>query len=189
MNYRKAAAVTGFVASTLWLRAIYDQEQTLNGIGRKKPAIVILGAIAASGAAAALAPRKMPWPVNGRISSKFGYRIHPVTGQTQVLHNGTDLAVPVGTPVIAPANGVVDAIWNNSGGGIQLRILHNDNKFITGYAHLSQYASGIYKGAKVKKGQVVALTGNTGSSTGPHLHLTLKDQKTKNYYDPEKHFK
>lgn len=121
----------------------------------------------------------LAWPVKGRISSKYGNRTHPVTG-AKSFHNGIDIAAPTGTDVLAPADGVVSKISWHNGGGNQLHIKH-DNGYTTGYAHLSSYA--VKVGDKVKKGQKVAEVGNTGASTGPHLHLTVRD-KSGNLVDP-----
>ena len=79
-------------------------------------------------------------------------------------------------------NGVVENVYSNPEGGNQLIIKH-DNGYTTGYAHLAKAL--LKKGDKVKQGDIVALSGNTGKSTGPHLHFTLKD-KTGNWMDPAK---
>lgn len=117
-------------------------------------------------------------PVPGKISSKFGYRIDPVKKIHQ-FHNGIDLPVPVNTQVKNPQDGTVINVLNNKEGGNQVIIKHADG-FTSGYAHLNK--SLVKKGDKVKKGQVFALSGNTGKSTGPHVHMTLKDSKG-NYLD------
>lgn len=111
------------------------------------------------------------WPVKGTITSKFGNRIHPVTGEKQ-FHNGIDIAASEGTPVHAPVDGTVKSIFSNSTGGNQLIISHK-NGYTTGYAHLSAYK--VSEGDRVKKGQVIALVGRTGRVTGAHLHFTVTD--------------
>lgn len=116
---------------------------------------------------------KFKKPVNGRITSPFGDRINPVTKVKQ-FHNGVDLAVSVGTPIICPMDGKVERIFSNDIGGSQLIVKH-DNGLRTGYAHLS--GCPLHIGAKVKTGDIIAYTGNTGRSTGPHLHFTLTDVK------------
>lgn len=113
---------------------------------------------------------KMKYPVSGRITSKFGDRTHPITKQKS-FHNGIDIAVPSGTDVISPEAGKVISVYSNSTGGNQLIIEHS-NGFRTGYAHLQK--SLVKVGDSVSKGQVVAKSGNTGASTGAHLHLTLR---------------
>ena len=79
-------------------------------------------------------------------------------------------------------NGTVENVYFNAEGGNQLIIRH-DNGFMTGYAHLTKAL--VKKGDKVKQGDYVAMSGNTGSSTGPHLHFTMKD-KAGNWVDPAK---
>jgi len=116
-------------------------------------------------------------PVRGRISSKFGKR---GTG----WHNGIDIAVPVGTNVKAPADGRVLKVWTSENGGRQLLVQH-DNGYISGYAHLSKRLFGT--GARVKKGKVIAVTGNTGRVTGAHLHFTWR--KNSQYKNPANHFR
>lgn len=115
--------------------------------------------------------KKWLQPVAARISSPFGYRTHPVTGEKR-LHNGIDLAVPVGTQVRCPMDGTVSSVFYSNEGGNQITIKHS-NGFQTGYAHLSKVL--VKKGEKVKRGNVIALSGNTGRSTGPHVHLTLRN--------------
>lgn len=109
-------------------------------------------------------------PVKGTVTSKFGTRTHPVTGKQQTTHNGVDIAVPIGTTVAAPSDGRVEKVYSNATGGNQLIIVHT-NGWRTGYAHLQQ--SLVRVGDNVRQGQTVALTGNTGRSTGAHLHFTL----------------
>jgi murein DD-endopeptidase MepM/ murein hydrolase activator NlpD len=108
-------------------------------------------------------------PVNGRITSKFGTRTAPVAGAS-TNHNGVDIAAPTGTPVVAPLDGKVSQVLENSKGGKQLIITH-DNGYKTGYAHLSGYA--VILNEKVKQGQTIAYVGSTGTSTGSHLHFTV----------------
>jgi murein DD-endopeptidase MepM/ murein hydrolase activator NlpD len=124
----------------------------------------------------------MKYPVKGRVTSKFGYRKAPTAGAS-TGHNGLDIGVPIGTAVICPANGTVKNVYSNNAGGNQLIIEHT-NGFRTGYAHLSKTLVSI--GEKVKEGQKVAETGNTGISTGPHLHLTLR--KNGELVNPEDYF-
>jgi murein DD-endopeptidase MepM/ murein hydrolase activator NlpD len=111
------------------------------------------------------------WPVQGRLSSKFGTRIHPITG-VESFHNGIDIAAPTGTPVYAPADGVVEGTSNTTKGGLQMVLRHN-NGMKTGYAHLSKRIATL--GDRVKRGDIIAEVGNTGASTGPHLHFTVTD--------------
>lgn len=114
----------------------------------------------------------MRTPVDGaHVTSTFGMRNHPVLGYTR-MHKGVDFGTPVGTPVYASGDGVVTAIGLHSGYGNYLRIEHSPT-LSTAYGHLSGYPPGIAIGTHVHQGQVVALSGNTGISTGPHLHYEI----------------
>lgn len=106
-----------------------------------------------------------------RISSSFGFRRHPIAGYRK-MHQGMDFAASTGTPVIAPADGVVVEARRWGGYGNWLRIRHS-NGLETGYGHLSRYGSGIRAGQRVSQGQTVAFVGSTGASTGPHLHYEI----------------
>lgn len=106
-----------------------------------------------------------------RVSSSFGFRRHPIAGYRK-MHQGIDFAAGQGTPVIAPADGVVVEARRWGGYGNWLRIRH-PNGLETGYGHLSRYASGMRSGQRVSQGQVVAYVGSTGASTGPHLHYEI----------------
>jgi murein DD-endopeptidase MepM/ murein hydrolase activator NlpD len=114
----------------------------------------------------------MRTPVEGaRVTSTFGMRDHPVLGYTR-MHKGVDFGVPVGTPVYASGDGTVDAIGLHTGYGFYLRIAHTKT-LATAYGHLSAYPPDIKIGVHVRQGQVVAFSGNTGISTGPHLHYEI----------------
>lgn len=126
---------------------------------------------------------RLSWPVTGRISSGFGPRTHPITGEKGKFHNGIDIAIPSNTPIFSPAKGTVKNVYYNSSGGNSLVIAHT-NGFTSGYAHLTKSIVSI--GEKVDKGQIIAYSGNTGSSTAPHLHFTLKNSSGE-YVDPQKH--
>ena len=114
----------------------------------------------------------MKTPINGaRLSSGFGMRKHPILGYNK-KHQGVDFAAPTGTPIMAAGTGHVEFVGNNGGAGKYIRIKHL-NGYKTSYSHLSKYASGIQKNVKVRQGQVIGYVGNTGLSTGPHLHYEV----------------
>jgi murein DD-endopeptidase MepM/ murein hydrolase activator NlpD len=118
----------------------------------------------------------MKTPVDGaRISSGFGMRFHPVLGYTR-MHKGIDFAVPVGTPVMAAGGGTIEQEgWVNGYGNFM--VVNHGNTYATGYGHLSRFAPGIHKGSHVRQGQVIAYSGNTGLTTGPHLHYEIRINK------------
>lgn len=109
------------------------------------------------------------WPVRGRLSSGFGYRCSPFTGERE-FHRGIDIAAEINTPIVAPANGIVSAIGQDRVSGRTLRLDHGYG-VETIYAHLQKII--VKKGQHVKRGDMVALIGNTGRSTGPHLHYAV----------------
>ncbi len=113
------------------------------------------------------------WPTSGWLSSTFGKRISPFSGRLQ-NHNGIDIAARPGTPIIAPASGVVSYSRFNGGFGRFLKINHGYG-IVTHYGHLSKIA--VKVGQKVKRGDVIAYVGNTGLSTGPHLHYEVSVNK------------
>ena len=111
-------------------------------------------------------------PLDGaRLSSNFGMRKHPISGYNK-MHKGIDFAAPIGTPVYAGGNGVVEIAGVNSAYGKYIRIRHN-NEYKTAYAHLNGFKKGITKGVRVNQGDVIGYVGSTGSSTGPHLHYEI----------------
>lgn len=134
------------------------------------------------------------WPLPEkwhRVSSPFGQRVHPVTGKTS-MHSGIDIACPQGTKVWAPCAGEVVNVWEDKrfGGGLSLTILGEEGALRFGFAHLSQVL--VAKGEIVERGQVVALSGGepgtegAGRSTGPHLHLTVRDMVSRKLVDPQR---
>lgn len=111
------------------------------------------------------------WPFESTqtITSRFGTRVDPISGEVKT-HGGTDIAAPLGTPILAAADGtVVTATWHNSY-GYYVKIKH-DNTYSTLYAHCS--ALHVSAGQTVKQGQVIADCGSTGYSTGPHCHFEV----------------
>lgn len=116
----------------------------------------------------------MIWPVRGRISSRFGWRYHPVLRKKK-FHNGQDIAVPSGTPVLAADSGVVLVSGWQGGYGNFIAIDHG-NGISTCYGHNSRLL--VHVGEKIVKGQTIALSGNTGLTTGPHLHFEVRRNGT-----------
>jgi murein DD-endopeptidase len=113
---------------------------------------------------------RTPLHVNARISSKFNpKRRHPVTGLIRP-HNGTDFAVGIGTPVYATGDGIVTEVVKHAYAGLYIKIKHGQ-KYQTRYLHLSKAL--VRKGQAITRGQKIALSGNSGRSTGAHLHYEL----------------
>ncbi|PRI47388.1 Murein DD-endopeptidase MepM [Haemophilus influenzae] len=111
---------------------------------------------------------RYPLQRQARVSSPFNpNRRHPVTGRVRP-HKGVDFSVSQGTPVIAPADGTVEKVAYQSGGAGRYVMLRHGREYQTVYMHLSK--SLVKAGQTVKKGERIALSGNTGISTGPHLH-------------------
>ncbi len=114
----------------------------------------------------------MKTPINGaRLSSSYGMRKHPILGYNK-MHQGTDFAAPMGTPIMASGTGVVIKAGWCGGGGNCVKIRHNST-YSTVYAHMSKFARGIKKGVRVTQGQTIGFVGSTGMSTGPHLHYEV----------------
>ena len=120
-------------------------------------------------------------PVAGefKISSKYGPRTHPVTGEVGKMHYGIDFATPVGTPIVASLSGVIArAGWEDEMDkkkGFGLRIWQRCGNLFICYAHLSELVVPV--GKNVTAGERIGLSGNTGGSSGPHLHLEVRQDK------------
>lgn len=112
------------------------------------------------------------WPVadGARVTSTFGMRVHPVFGDLR-FHNGVDLAVPIGTPVLSAREGVVTRVTEDERSGRYVVIDHPGG-VRTAYCHLSEVD--VVEGQSVTRGQVFARSGNSGRSTGPHLHFVVR---------------
>lgn len=103
-----------------------------------------------------------------RVTSGFGHRHAPKAGASS-YHNGIDIAMPIGTPIMAPEAGKLIRSWSGGAGGTQLQF-QGVSGVVYGMAHLSQVLLSV--GDRIEKGQVIAKSGNTGNTTGPHLHFT-----------------
>ena len=114
--------------------------------------------------------KRIPLARKHRISSRFNpRRVHPVTGRIRP-HNGTDFATPTGTKVLSTGDGIVTRVGNHRFAGRYIDIQHG-GQYKTRYLHLHRVL--VKKGQMIKRGQTIALSGNTGRSTGPHLHFEL----------------
>ena len=113
-------------------------------------------------------------PVLGWFIRGFGYHTDPFTGKVK-MHQGLDIAATIGTPIVAPADGYVDFAGEKSGFGLTLEINHGYG-FKTIYAHCQRFK--VDEGDKVKRGEIIAYVGNTGKSTGPHLHYEIRISQT-----------
>lgn len=118
------------------------------------------------GGASALPDR---WPLDGVLTSPYGWRRNPFGG-AWTFHTGIDIGVPTGTPVLATADGVVVRSGVDSGRGLSVVIDHG-SEVLTRYGHCSELL--LEAGDEVEAGDVIALSGSTGRSTGPHLHYDL----------------
>ncbi|MFN0062029.1 MAG: M23 family metallopeptidase [Myxococcaceae bacterium] len=106
------------------------------------------------------------------VTSRFGSRFHPILRYLKA-HNGVDYGTPIGTPVWAVADGTISQAGYSAAGGKTVCLRHA-NAMETCYLHLSGFGSGVRVGARVSQKQVIAYSGNTGRSTGPHLHYAMK---------------
>ncbi len=133
--------------------------------------------VAAPGGVLAVEPSLQPLtrgpiPLNARISSAYGMRKDPFSGDVR-LHKGTDIPMPYGADVRTAGAGTVVSVGEVSGYGLQVVVDHGDG-VTTRYAHLSSAA--VRPGDTVARGQVIAAVGNSGRSTGPHLHFEVLTQ-------------
>jgi murein DD-endopeptidase MepM/ murein hydrolase activator NlpD len=144
---------------------------------RQRAASAAAAANAAAAAAAAEASANsngfLDLPVDGYITSHYGMRVHPIYKRL-TLHDGTDFGASCGTPITAAAGGEVLGVYYNPGYGKRVIIDHGFRRGVglgTAYNHLSAYAA--FEGQMVKRGEVIGYVGNTGYSTGCHLHFMV----------------
>jgi murein DD-endopeptidase MepM/ murein hydrolase activator NlpD len=109
------------------------------------------------------------WPAKGWLSSRFGYRQSPFTGQRE-FHKGVDISARMNAPIVAPASGIVTYVGKDGGYGRVVRINHGHG-VMTRFGHIEKAL--VKKGQRVKRGETIALVGNTGRSTGPHVHYEV----------------
>jgi len=110
------------------------------------------------------------WPTEGWISSSFGYRTSPFTGKRE-FHKGLDISTPTGTPIYAPAKGLVVNAGRRGGYGLRVSIDHGAG-VITRYGHMHRIS--VKPGQTVTRGELIGYVGSTGRSTGPHLHYEVR---------------
>ncbi len=110
------------------------------------------------------------WPVQGKITSKYGWRDHPIRKE-YLFHTGIDIAIPYGTPIYAAEAGIVQFSGWSEGYGNLVIIRHRDNS-LTYYGHNLELL--VQKGDTIRQGKVIAFSGSTGVSTGPHLHFEIR---------------
>jgi murein DD-endopeptidase MepM/ murein hydrolase activator NlpD len=115
--------------------------------------------------------RPLRTDVDVRLASGFGFRFHPLLNARK-MHTGVDWATAMGTPIIAGGTGVIEEVGPKGQYGNYIRIRHA-NGYQTAYGHMSRFAQGIREGVKVRQGQVIGYVGNTGFSTGPHVHYEV----------------
>ncbi len=119
-------------------------------------------------------------------SSPFGWRTHPLTRKRE-FHHGLDIKTRAGVPVIAAADGTILKAEKSGYLGKTIEITHDGLFFKTMYAHLKDYADGLEAGQRVTRGQVIGYVGNTGRSTGAHLHYGVYDTRIEKWVNPLSH--
>ena len=119
-------------------------------------------------------------------SSEFGRRIHPLTRQRE-FHQGLDIKTRAGVPVIAAADGTVTGVGRRGYLGKVVELVHDAPQLKTLYAHLQDYANDLKEGQRVTRGQVIGYVGNTGRSTGAHLHYGIYDLTKGKWVNPRSH--
>lgn len=135
------------------------------------------------------------WPTNTkRVTSSFGPRVHPKTGVVNSMHNGIDIAKSGARPIFASADGVVRRSYRSSSYGETIMLEHeiNGDTWETVYAHMRENSRRFKDGQRVKQGDVIGQMGNTGNSTGQHLHFEIHkgglwNMAKSNAVDPEQY--
>jgi len=113
-------------------------------------------------------------PADGPVVSGYGLRFHPIL-KVKRMHYGIDLMVDRGTPVVSAGDGVILEVGRGNGFGNYVKVEHRDAGYVTLYAHLSRFAEGTRRGRAVKRGDLIAYSGNSGLSSAPHLHYEVHD--------------
>ncbi len=115
-------------------------------------------------------------PVLGKETSRFGYRIDPITKRRRSFHSGIDIAAPTGTPVRACADGIVKIAEYMRNGYGKLVVIKHEEELSSYYGHLSKIQ--VKRGNRVRRGEIIGRVGATGRATGPHLHFEVRRGKT-----------
>ncbi len=113
-------------------------------------------------------------PAEGRLVSGFGIRLHPID-HVRKMHHGIDFVMPTGSNIYVTGEGRVSFVGRRGGYGLTVEVTHPESGYMTRYAHCSKLL--VRKGQKVKRGDLIALSGNTGRSVGPHLHYEVRDAR------------
>lgn len=178
-EYELSSKVTGLKYESLELKSLFDlaQESEL----KTSKQLEELKKFLVEAQKHALKLQSIPdiAPVRGRLTSIFGWRKSPISKQGRI-HFGIDIAAPSGSPIYATANGTVLRVNRSDDYGKFVEIIH-EKKMITRYAHTS--AVYVKEGSKIKKGDIIAAVGNTGHSTGPHVHYEIEVNGKR--HDPE----
>ncbi|MBW2630414.1 MAG: peptidoglycan DD-metalloendopeptidase family protein [Deltaproteobacteria bacterium] len=122
------------------------------------------------------------WPTIGWVTSEFGYRASPFTGKRE-FHRGIDIATEIGKEIVAPADGIVAGTSKQRGMGNMVKINHGSG-VVTVYGHLLKKGN-VKKGHRVRRGDIIGYVGNSGRSTGPHLHYGVCINGV--YVNPRRH--
>jgi len=170
------AAANARAADLQRLRGLQQERDRISDLLAHRAELARLRAAAAAAAANNVVVESngfLDMPVDGYLTSSYGMRLHPVY-KKWTLHDGTDFGAACGTPIRASAGGRVIAVYYNGGYGNRVVVDHGFRRGVglgTAYNHLSAFST--FEGARVKRGDVVGFVGNTGYSTGCHLHFMV----------------
>ena len=173
------ASIEASIQESKWLQASIEESIRQEQMG--KPTTSTGGGNGTGDYGSPDNPSGVIWMVPckyNRISSPFGYRWHPTTGEYS-MHKGVDLAAPKGTPIYASRSGYVNVATYHETAGNYITINHQDG-YTSVYMHMTHYV--VQRGEYVKAGQLVGYVGSTGRSTGPHLHFGIHKNGT--YVNP-----
>ena len=171
------AAVAAREADLAILRGLQQERDRITGLLAERAEAARLAAAQTATAASSGVTRVsngfLDYPVDGYLTSSYGMRLHPIYKKWR-LHDGTDFGASCGTPIRAAAGGTVLAVYYNSAYGKRVVVDHGLHRGVglgTAYNHLSTYATSV--GQEVARGEIIGYVGNTGYSTGCHLHFMV----------------